>query len=688
MTHIASFVVALLVQCVSGKVPLGMCRSASDITGRDKGTPLPSACLSLLQRSSFHSKHLGPIEMPEPEVGERVQALPGQGPQPNSTEHYSELDFGWVVGVDSGSVWVTWDRTKHTSEIAMASWPSIVRAMPSDSKSFPRTAGWDPGVLVRVQALLLQEKPPTWAVVAQQALLERAKLLKELPSGDGHPPGPWSPTNKSQPGPSGDLRDFAGISPHAWPCTTTCPEASLLTGKDVSTCSKAWRTRHSICPSCGGCALSTGKPWVFHDGYLNPDGQEDRMGLSATLDALEVLSLAWWFGSTDAERESFATTAVRVLRSWFLNEATGMHPRLDHAMAVPGASNSTASALAVFSQLANSRLPDSVAILQTAAATVWTSVDDAAWRSWASSWLQWIRTVETNQVEPCGSDATFRFIHVLAMAHAAGDVAAGAQGLATVDLLREGHLGSLAGQIAISGKQTEETAMVEGAARSRMNLNALFQMGDVASVVCRTWPCTPSWNWTWEASSKGARDRAEEPWVTIDNSTSTCRLLGRGNIASIQDCRQSCLERHGCSMVVTRQWREEGLLTNCFLKKCHRRRGRLLLPRHEGVFRSAVHIRPLEAAPGSGSLKRAVDYLMVYALGEHSFAEDHRIDRSHVLQSNDAISLRDMAPALRRAAVRFGDQKYEDKLATLETSFPGVWEKDVFNLLVPPLGVF
>ncbi len=80
-------------------------------------------------------------------------------------------------------------------------------------------------------------------------------------------------------------------------------------------------------------AKPDGKPYIMRDGQSNPGNfNKHRETLMAMRDATSALAAA--FSLTQDER--YASKAVAMLKAFFLDTATRMHPSLDHAQAIVG----------------------------------------------------------------------------------------------------------------------------------------------------------------------------------------------------------------------------------------------------------------------------------------------------------------------------------------------------------------
>ena len=113
--------------------------------------------------------------------------------------------------------------------------------------------------------------------------------------------GTYSVTNKKRAGPSGDKRDYVSLSRYWWPDPK----------KD------------------------NGLPYFRKDGETNPEINGvnfDRRRSQYMTDAVMTLSLAAYFTGKTA----YAEKAKLIVDTWFLDEATGMHPHLKFAQNVPG----------------------------------------------------------------------------------------------------------------------------------------------------------------------------------------------------------------------------------------------------------------------------------------------------------------------------------------------------------------
>jgi len=107
--------------------------------------------------------------------------------------------------------------------------------------------------------------------------------------------GTLSVVQKELTPPSGDKHDYMSIAPYWWPNPNT----------------------------------PKGLPYVRRDGEINSDRDQtsDRKRLDNMVQAVKTLSLGYFFTG----QEEYAAKATKLLRVWFLEEATKMNPHLRYA---------------------------------------------------------------------------------------------------------------------------------------------------------------------------------------------------------------------------------------------------------------------------------------------------------------------------------------------------------------------
>ena len=170
---------------------------------------------------------------------------------------------------------------------------------------------------------------------------------------------PVSVMEKANKPPSGDKHDYMSIAPYFWPD-----------------------------PSKPG-----GVPYMNKDGQINPEVKEymDKIYLAQICDEVSTLALAWYF-SDDVR---YADHAAKLLRVWFLDEATKMNPNLNFAQAVKG--RETGRGYGLIDTRHFVRLIDAIGLMNNASS--WTSKDQEGMKNWFTRFLDWMQTSKNGLAE-------------------------------------------------------------------------------------------------------------------------------------------------------------------------------------------------------------------------------------------------------------------------------------------------
>ena len=161
----------------------------------------------------------------------------------------------------------------------------------------------------------------------------------------------YSVTNKSKPGPSGDLKDYVSLSRYFWP----------------------------------NPKKKNGLPYIRKDGQTNPEinGEGfDRRRSQRMTDDVTTLSLAAYFTGNTA----YSDKAKRIVQTWFLDEDTGMNPHLNFAQNVPGVSQGRE--FGILDGRIYWDVIDSMLLLQSAKMVKAGFVDDL--RGWFGTYAAWL----------------------------------------------------------------------------------------------------------------------------------------------------------------------------------------------------------------------------------------------------------------------------------------------------------
>jgi hypothetical protein len=295
----------------------------------------------------------------------------------------------------------------------------------------PRIFLHAPEVLARHKARWLSD--PQHPEAALTRLLDDArKALAEKP---------FSVTEKSVLPPSGDKHDYLSLAPYAWPDPRK-PD---------------------------------GLPYITRDGQTNPerDSIADHAYFSRIVALTETLGLAYYFTGD----ESFASHAALLLRTFFVEPATRMHPNLNYAQGVRGKEPGRATGIIDTAGMA--RLVDGAQLLMDSPALL--KEDRDGLLGWFRDYLTWLRESEPGcrEGQSRNNHGTWYDVQVVSLALATGQI----------DVAREtlhfSHKRRIGRQIDPDGRQPEELLRTKSWHYSIFNLQAfvaLASLGDRAGV--------------------------------------------------------------------------------------------------------------------------------------------------------------------------------------------------------------
>lgn len=128
------------------------------------------------------------------------------------------------------------------------------------------------------------------------------------------------------------------------------------------------------------------------DGVVNPERNAyDKIPGSTMSEAVRALTLMYYYTND----EKYAQKAISLLRTWFLDDETKMHPHLDYGQFVPG--RSTGRSLGIIESRNFVFLTDYEKILQSS--PYWTLEDHREFKQWMRDFLAWLLTSELGQEE-------------------------------------------------------------------------------------------------------------------------------------------------------------------------------------------------------------------------------------------------------------------------------------------------
>jgi hypothetical protein len=249
---------------------------------------------------------------------------------------------------------------------------------------------------------------------------------------------PVSVMDKATTPPSGDKHDYMSQAPYWWPDPTK-PD---------------------------------GLPYIQRDGDRNPEinriSDHDHLGRLIGI----VSTLARAYSVTRSER--YAAHAARLVRVWFLDDATRMNPHLQFGQGIPGITDGRGIGIIETRDLP--RLVAAVGLLSDSPA--WTRADEAGLQSWMRAYLTWLIESPHGRAESKNGNNHETWYDV--------QVAALALYTAQPDLCRrtiEGAKGRIARQIEPDGRQPRELARTRSWDYSIFNLTAFFELASMGDRV-------------------------------------------------------------------------------------------------------------------------------------------------------------------------------------------------------------
>ncbi|HEY0715659.1 MAG TPA: alginate lyase family protein [Polyangia bacterium] len=306
---------------------------------------------------------------------------------------------------------------------AQAPAASLMAAAPVASARFRSAGFWDFDGLAAVRARAKAGDPSVRPAV-DKALRAADKWLEQ---------GPWSVLDKTKVAVSADKRDYMSLASYWWPNPQT-PD---------------------------------GVPYVRKDGLVNPERATnafDYASMNKMADAVSALALAHHL----SDDPKYAAHAARILKTWFLDPATGMRPNLLYAQAVPGVA--TGRAEGVLDGVLLARMLDGVELLSGAPS--WSAADEAALRAWFGQLLDWLRSHENALKEERARNNHGTWYDVQVVRYALfvdrPDLAR-----SVVEAAKQRRI---AAQIAPDGSQPEELERTKTFDYSMYNLRALFDL--------------------------------------------------------------------------------------------------------------------------------------------------------------------------------------------------------------------
>jgi hypothetical protein len=166
--------------------------------------------------------------------------------------------------------------------------------------------------------------------------------------------GPVSVMEKLNTPPSGDKHDYMSIAPYFWYDSTK----------------------------------PNGLPYVRRDGQTNPEVKQykDKESMPKLCEQVHTLALAFYF----SENEAYAQHAAKLIKVWFLDDATKMNPNLKYGQAIKGVTEGRGEGLIDTRHFI--KLLDGIGLLKPS--KHWSKDDEVAMKKWIAEFLHWMQTSE------------------------------------------------------------------------------------------------------------------------------------------------------------------------------------------------------------------------------------------------------------------------------------------------------
>ena len=270
-----------------------------------------------------------------PGSGARAVAVGGSLPDVQGTAN--RIAAGVALGTAPADFFAASAATSGDRAAVDPSWGTAAVGPIWDTPSYPRVL-WHPQAVARLgRSAALAHSRDALLVIARA---ERASAKI------------YSVTTNAFLPPSGDRRDYYSTGPYWWPNPDT----------------------------------ADGLPYLQRDGQFNPerDVVSDREPLHQMVAGVQHATLAWWLTGERA----FAQRAALLLRTWFLDPVTGMHPHLNHAQAIPG--RTTGRGRGIIDALELVDLLDGLGLL--ASSPDWPTAEQEGLRTWFTAYGEWLAT--------------------------------------------------------------------------------------------------------------------------------------------------------------------------------------------------------------------------------------------------------------------------------------------------------
>ena len=324
-----------------------------------------------------------------------------------------------------------WTTIARLILVGMAAISAIVTeaeafALPDISAEAPRVFVLDSGALIDAKQRL-QSGDDLLSAASNKLKREadRALTVKN-----------FSVTQKDLTPPSKDKRNYMSIAPYWWPNPNT----------------------------------PNGLSYVRRDGEINPvrDQVSDRKRMENFVQATRTLGLAYFF----SDREDHAERSSKLLRVWFMDDATKMNPHLRYAQSIPGRNQGRGAGVIETHNMPE--LIDAVGLLKSSKS--WTKTSHKRLQDWFNAYLNWLIESPEGKSEAKAENNHGSWYDVQVAAYA---LFVGRDDVAK-KILTEFSSKRIAKQIESDGRQPQELTRTQAWHYSIFNLEALFSAASIA----------------------------------------------------------------------------------------------------------------------------------------------------------------------------------------------------------------
>lgn len=251
--------------------------------------------------------------------------------------------------------------------------------------------------------------------------------------------GPFSVVTKGPTPPSGTKHDYMSQAPYWWPDPKS----------------------------------PNGLPYIRRDGERNPEINKitDHRSIDELVRTVETLALAYYFRSNEA----YATKAVQLLRTFFLDPATRMNPHLQFAQGIPGVT--TGRGIGLIETRGLTRVVDAVGLL--AGSKAMREADRRGIEGWFRRFLKWMLESRHGRDEAAAKNnhGTYYDLQVASFALFVG------HSEFAKDILQTARTKRIASQIESDGRQPLELARTRAWSYSVGNLDGLMLLASLGENV-------------------------------------------------------------------------------------------------------------------------------------------------------------------------------------------------------------